>query len=209
MIPIIDHSVLTFESLLSGFHKRSISLNTILSNPQDPENQVFYIVSGTLRVYLSYEDKVFTLALLSAGDVYCTHTRAYVEAIEESEVYFSDLRTFSQRLQEHPKLVGAVTRVLSSTLSGCIDTIENLAFRDVRSRFACFLLSQLQDEKNMSSLSIKLPFSTELLAQSIGTSRQTLSSIISDLQKNGILERKGKGFLLILDKEKLIKIANL
>ncbi|HEY5716328.1 MAG TPA: Crp/Fnr family transcriptional regulator [Psychromonas sp.] len=196
-----------FETLLKEFRKRSLAANTLLSYPQDSDNRVFYIRSGRLRVFLSYGDKVFTLALLNPGDIYCTHTRAYVEAIQESQVYSCDLQTFSRRLHQHPKLTEIVTRVLSRTLSGCIDTIENLAFRDVRSRFACFLLSQLPDVQQTAPISIRLPFSIELLAQSIGTSRQTLSTLISDMQKSGILERQAKGMLLLLDKQSLEKLA--
>lgn len=196
-----------FETLLKEFRKRSLAANTLLSYPQDSDNRVFYISSGRLRVFLSYGDKVFTLALLNPGDIYCTHTRAYVEAIQESQVYSCDLQTFSRRLHQHPKLTEIVTRVLSRTLSGCIDTIENLAFRDVRSRFACFLLSQLPDVQQTAPISIRLPFSIELLAQSIGTSRQTLSTLISDMQKSGILERQAKGMLLLLDKQSLEKLA--
>lgn len=207
--PSIEPSSPEFKSLLSGFRERTVPPNSILSYPQDKDNCVFYITSGRLRVFLSYGDKVFTLALLNPGDIYCTHTRAYVEAIEESQIYVCDLQTFAHRTQQHPQLTGAVTRVLSTTLSGCIDTIENLAFRDVRSRFACFLLSQLQGDKQAGPDLIRLPFSIELLAQSIGTSRQTLSTIISDMQKKGILARKAKGFLLIIDKDNLKKSANL
>ena len=207
--PSIDPASPEFESLLSGFRARTVPSSNMLSYPQDKDNRVFYIASGRLRVFLSYGDKVFTLALLNPGDIYCTHTRAYVEAIEESKIYVCDLQTFARRTQQHPQLTGVVTRVLSTTLSGCIDTIENLAFRDVRSRFSCFLLSQLQEDKQTGPDLIRLPFSIELLAQSIGTSRQTLSTLISDMQKNGILARKAKGLLLIIDKEHLKKLANL
>ncbi len=205
----IEHPSAEFATLLKEFRKRSLTANSILSNPQDADNRVFYLASGRLRVFLSYGEKVFTLALLNPGDIYCTHTRAYVEAIEESEVYVCDLQTFSRRLQQHPQLVGIVTRVLSTTLAGCIDTIENLAFRDVRSRFACFLLSQLPDEEQNTATVIHLPLSIELLAQSIGTSRQTLSTLISNMQKSGIVQRQAKGQLLILNKEKLKKSAYL
>lgn len=205
----IEHSSPEFETLLEEFRKRSLAANTLLSYPQDADNRVFYLASGRLRVFLNYGEKVFTLALLNPGDIYCTHTRAYVEAIEESQVYVCDLQTFSRRLQQHPQLIDVVTRVLSTTLSGCIDTIENLAFRDVRSRFACFLLSQLSDNEQIAPILIRLPLSIELLAQSIGTSRQTLSTLISDMQKSGILQRQAKGMLLILNKEKLKKLAHL
>ncbi|WP_372882777.1 Crp/Fnr family transcriptional regulator [Psychromonas sp.] len=197
------------DTLLEGFRKRSLAANTLLSSPQDQDNRVFYISSGRLRVFLSCGDKVFTIALLNPGDIYCTHTRAHVEAIQESQVHVCDMQTFSRKIHQHPQLFGTITRVLSSTLTGCIDTIENLAFRDVRSRFACFLLSQLTGEEEQTApVSIPLPFSIELLAQSISTSRQTLSTLISNMQKSGILARQTKGQILLLDIARLKKMAD-
>lgn len=193
------------QELLKDFKTRKLKNQSTLSYPEDSDNRVFYVASGRLRVYLCYGDKVFTLALLNPGDIYCTHTRAYVQAIEESQVYVCDLHTFSQRLQYHPQLSRVVTRVLSTTLAGCIDTIENLAFRDVRARFCCFLLSQLGNEDELQL--IRLPLSIELLAQSIGTSRQTLSSLISDMHKAGIVERQGKGLLRVLKLNSLKEAA--
>ncbi len=206
----LDHSVdADINDLVHGFHSRRLKSGELLSYPQDSNNRVFYLSSGRLKVFLSYGDKIFTLALLNPGDIYCTHTRAFVEAMEESEVKSCDLQTFSHRIHQHPLLMGAMTRVLSTTLSGCIDTIENLAFRDVKARFAGFLLGQmLEEQKNESNVLITLPLTTEQLAQVIGTSRQTLSSLISDLQAEGMIKREGRGKLLIHSPKQLEWIAN-
>ncbi|PWI34318.1 hypothetical protein DI392_04180 [Vibrio albus] len=198
------------DSLVDGFRSRRLKSGEMLSYPQDDNNRVFYLTSGRLKVFLSYGEKIFTLALLNPGDIYCTHTRAFVEAMEESDIKSCDLQTFSQRLHQHPQMMGAMTRVLSTTLSGCIDTIENLAFRDVKARFAGFLLGQIpEDQKNKHNILVTLPLTTEQLAQVIGTSRQTLSSLISDLQKEDIIKREGRGKLLIYSPRNLEQIANL
>lgn len=196
-------------SLVYRFHTRRLKSGELLSYPQDSDNRVFYLSSGCLKVFLSYGDKIFTLALLNRGDIYCTHTRAFVEAMEESEVKSCDLQTFTHRLHQHPQLMGAMTRVLSTTLSGCIDTIENLAFRDVKARFAGFLLGQmLEEQMAKNDVLITLPLTTEQLAQVIGTSRQTLSSLISEWQAKGMIKRAGRGKLLINSPKQLERLAN-
>ncbi|MGP8309201.1 Crp/Fnr family transcriptional regulator [Vibrio sp. YIC-376] len=209
----LNHGVkpdIHIDSLVDGFRSRHLKNGEMLSYPQDDNNRVFYLMRGRLKVFLSYGEKIFTLALLNPGDIYCTHTRAFVEAMEESEIKSCDLQTFSQRLHQHPQMMGVMTRVLSTTLSGCIDTIENLAFRDVKARFAGFLLGQIPEEhKNKHNLLVTLPLTTEQLAQVIGTSRQTLSSLISDLQKEDIIKREGRGKLLVYSPHDLEQIANL
>lgn len=207
-----NHSIAAdshIDSLVEGFHSRRLKSGEMLSYPQDEDNRVFYLARGRLKVFLSYGDKIFTLALLSPGDIYCTHTRAFVEAMEESEIKSSDLKTFSMRLHNHPQLMGAMTRVLSTTLSGCIDTIENLAFRDVKARFAGFLLGQIpEQQRELENVAVTLPLTTEQLAQLIGTTRQTLSSLISELHKEQIICREGRGRFLIFSPFQLQSIAN-
>ncbi|MDV6252983.1 Crp/Fnr family transcriptional regulator [Vibrio sp. EA2] len=196
-------------SLVYGFHSRHLKSGELLSYPQDGDNRVFYLSSGRLKVFLSYGDKIFTLAILNRGDIYCTHTRAFVEAMEESEVKSCDLQTFSHQMHQHPQLMGAMTRVLSTTLSGCFDTIENLAFRDVKARFAGFLLGQMpQEQMAKNEVLITLPLTTEQLAQVIGTSRQTISSLISEWQAQGMIKRAGRGKLLVHSPKQLERLAN-
>lgn len=191
-----------------GQQPKRYSKGDIVAFPQDKSNRVFYVESGILRVYLSYGGKNFTLALLSQGDVYCSHTRAFVEAVEPSAVHSLELHQFAKQLASNTQLVNRVTRVLSSTLAGCIDVIENLAFRDVKSRFACFLLSQVT-EGGATHSTITLPLSIELLAQSIGTSRQTLSTIVSDLVREDILIRLSPKRLIITDYHALQALAEI
>lgn len=197
------------DDLLADFRTRKLSGGEMLSYPQDSNNRVFYLNKGRLKVFLAYGDKIFTLALLNPGDIYCTHTRAFVEAMEASEVKTCDLALFSQRLHQHPQLMGAMTRVLSVTLSGCIDTIENLAFRDVKARFAGFMLGQIPaSQYKEENVVVTLPLTTEQLAQVIGSSRQTLSTLISELQKEAVIQRAGRGQFLVHQPQRLEIIAN-
>ncbi|MDF0533363.1 Crp/Fnr family transcriptional regulator [Shewanella sp. A32] len=201
-----DHTTLT--QLFDNCRSRQLRAGEILSFPQDANDQIFYLQRGRLRVYLSYGDKLLTLTLLQAGDIYSSHTRAFVDALDDSCVALCDLRTFSARVGKHPALNGAVTRVLSQTLSGCIDTIENLAFRDVRARLACFLLGQAP-ANTADPVRLELQLNTEQMAQMIGTSRQTLSTLLSELQRDGIVKKLQRGQLQLCDRQRLLQIASL
>jgi len=201
---------LPLEQLLEGFRPRRLKAGELLSYPQDPDNRVFCLIRGRLRVYLAYGEKEFTLSLLGPEDIYSTHTRAYVEALEESEIRVCDLHTFAARMMGHPKLIGATLQVLARTLSGGIDTIENLAFRNVRARFACLLLGlEEAGEPHPEGILLPLALNTEQMAQMIGTSRQTLSGQIAELQREGVLRRVERGRLLLLDPARLEQLAAL
>ncbi|MCH1919552.1 Crp/Fnr family transcriptional regulator [Shewanella sp. A3A] len=205
--PHQQHSNQQLARLFDDCHCRRLVGNELLSYPQDMDDCVFYLRRGRLRVYLCYGDKLFTLTILQAGDVYSTHTRAFIEALEPSEVNVMDLNNFSQRALAHPLLTGAVTRVLSQTLSGCIDTIENLAFRDVRARLASYLLAQVSQPAEQPLINIQL--TTEQTAQLIGTSRQTLSSLLSELQRQGLVQKLSRQQWRLCDCSQLSQMAAL
>lgn len=200
-------AISSLEANFTNFKTRKLTRGQQLSSPKDVNNSVFYLKSGRLKVYLCYGDKILTLSILNPGDIYCTHTRAYVEALDDVEVNVCDLATFARETHQKPELIATVTRVLSETLSGCIDTIENLAFRDVKARFACYLLGQINQDGHQDHHLVKLSLSIEQIAQIIGTSRQTLSTLISELQKEEVLVRQERGSLLILDYQHLEKIS--
>ncbi|WP_052074640.1 Crp/Fnr family transcriptional regulator [Shewanella mangrovi] len=199
-----EHELAT---LFDDCHCRKLANNELLSLPQSQQNQVFYLRSGRLRVYLCYGDKLFTLTILQPGDVYSTHTRAFVEALEPSQVNVMELHSFAKRAAAHPQLTGAVTRVLSQTLSGCIDTIENLVFRDVRARLASYLLAQVAQPAEQPLVELRL--TTEQTAQLIGTSRQTLSSLLSELQRQGLVQKLSRNQWRLCNCRQLSHIAAL
>lgn len=194
--------------LLDAFRLKKVRAGETLSTPMDPENCIFYLREGRLRLSLCYGEKRLTLALLKPGDIYCTHTRAYVDALEASEIGICPLKRFSALMIEHPALSGQVMRVLASSMNSYIDTIENLAFRDVKARFACFLLGQHNHQSDPNT-PLDLGLTIEQLAQIIGTSRQTLSSLMNQMESDQVIERRQRGQFLIRDLATLKQIASL
>ncbi len=73
-------------ALLQGFHARQLVEGELLVSPGSPRNSVFILRGGRLRVYLAFEDKEYTLAFLEPGDIYSTHSGAYVQAVQPTEV---------------------------------------------------------------------------------------------------------------------------
>lgn len=89
-------------------------------------------------------------------------------------------------------------------LKSCFSIIDGLALRDVTVRLARLLtdLPREEDGQTPGSL-IRLPLSGEKLAQSLGTSRQTISTLLTDFTRLGILHKEQRGLYRILDEERL------
>jgi len=188
-----------YAEVLSGFTERTYLKKELISTPYHNKDAIFIVKSGRLRIYLSYEDREFTLALLEAGDVFSTHARTYAEAMENSVILETDTRVFQQKIIEHPEITGVVVKVLGELLKNSIDIIEGLAFKDVRRRLYDFLLNAITDRgrKHPRGTLVPLGLGTEDIALLIGTTRQTISMLMNELIKEEHIERVNRQTLLI------------
>lgn len=196
---------LAHADLLQGFHQRTLVEGELLGGPQGARNSVFIVRSGRIRVFLAFEDKEYTLAFLEAGDIYSTHSGAYLQASRPTEVLVGETALMIDRLSALPGATPVIIRVLGQTLANCMRLIEDLAFRDVEGRLARFLdgMSQRKGVRHGTDLRLELDLNTEDIARLLGTTRQTVSSLINRLAREGILSRAGTGTFLIHQPERL------
>ncbi|MEI7298684.1 cyclic nucleotide-binding domain-containing protein, partial [Paraburkholderia tropica] len=106
--------------LLSKAVRRKLRRGQMLSMPSQLDNQIFIVRSGRIRVHLMNDQRELTLAFLEPGDVYSTHTPAWVTASESSEVVLIGARAFSELLAQMPAATGTVVRSLGMLLGRMI-----------------------------------------------------------------------------------------
>jgi CRP/FNR family transcriptional regulator, carbon monoxide oxidation system transcription regulator len=174
---------------------------TLIYSPFEERNLIFIVKSGRLRVYLSYEEKEFTLAILEAGAIFSTHTQAFVQALDGAEILICDTMKIQRQMFNVPEVSLVMVRVLGDLLKNSIATIESLAFKDVRRRLVEYLIGVEADRGRPTDAGsvVELGVSTEDIALLIGTTRQTISQILNDLIKSGMLEKVNRRTLLIKD----------
>jgi len=190
------------------FSSRKFARGALVFEPKAGD-QIFIVTSGRARVYLAYRDKEFTMAMLDAGDVYATHTRAYVQALDDLEILIASVSEVRRYLGSMPSFNSAMIHVLGDLLSHAITVIDTLAFKDVRNRLIEFLVYEARrlprcrecrhcgqcEDGGMVSLGLN----TEQMATIIGSSRQTVSSLLNALAKDGVIQLKGRGVICIPD----------
>lgn len=191
--------VLDSADLLRDFRVRKFVRKSIIFTPFEETNSVFIIRSGRIRIYLAYEDKEFTLAFLEAGDVFSTHTRAFVQAVEDTEILLTPTTSFQAKIESMPGVSLVMAKVLGDLLKNSISIIEGLAFKDVRRRLADFLVQTVEERGEVSpnGIVVDLGLNTEDIALLIGTTRQTISQILNDLIKDGIIEKPSRRTLIV------------
>ena len=127
--------------LRAQFVERNHAKGALIHQPGEGPDLVFVVSSGRVRVYLTSMDKEFTLAILEPGAIYTTHTRAFVEAMDECVLLTTLTVQFHAALRGYPELTGAMINVLGGLLKNSFSIINGLVFRDASLRLVGFLVT--------------------------------------------------------------------
>jgi CRP-like cAMP-binding protein len=174
----------------------------------DP-NLAFIIAQGRVRIYLAYEDKEFTLGILGPGDLYSTHAGCYVQALDDTQLLLADVRSVKRCMTEIPLFTRTMVRVLGNILQNSFSIIGGLAFKDIYDRLMDYILIEARDngQPEGEGLVISLGLTMEQLAQLLGATRQTVSTLLNDMVRAGFMEKRGRGRYFIPDLQPLERAA--
>jgi CRP-like cAMP-binding protein len=194
-----------YADILSGFHRRAIAKSAFVCSPDQDENLVFIVAAGRARVYLASDVREFTLSILEPGDIYSTHTGTYVQAMEDMDVLVTPIADFTRHVTAFPKFTKTMVRVLGDMLKSSFATIDALVFKDISRRLASFLAGEARARGRATpdGMLLDLDLTTEELARMVGATRQTVSTLLNDMDRAGLLALGGRSVFLIPDPDKL------
>lgn len=199
---LLDHlERAEFAELRSAFSVRRHVKGSMPFQPGMSGDLVFIVASGRVRVFLAYEEKEFTLGILGKGDIYSSHSGAYVQALEDVELLEMDVRIFRRRMVGDPEVTKAMVRVLGNVLKESFSIIEGLVFRDARCRVVALLATEARRHglPAEGGVRVDIDLSMEHVAQLVGATRQTVSTLVNELIRSGLVKRLGRGQYLIPD----------
>lgn len=198
------------EELRAIFNERKVKKGAIVFTPDYGEDLVFIIAEGRVRIYLAYEDKEFTLGILEPGDLYSTHAGCFIQAYEDSVLLTSGVQAVKRCMAEVPLFNRTMVRVLGKILQNSFSVIHGLVFKDINSRLASYLLKEAQDngEAVEGGVEVKLELTTEQLSLLLGATRQTVSTLINNMIREGVLIKLGRAKWLIPDLEMLEEVSD-
>jgi CRP/FNR family cyclic AMP-dependent transcriptional regulator len=173
----------------------------------DESGDIFCLIrEGRVKVtMISPEGKEIILSLLGPGDFFGemallddeprSATVVATESLELVTIWRSD---FLQILSENFSITKKVLAELSRRLRSASNRIESLATMDVYGRLARFFLDQARTNgKVLDSGYVAVTRPThQAIANMIGTSRETVSRLIHDLMRQGLLLSEGKTIYL-------------
>jgi CRP/FNR family transcriptional regulator, global nitrogen regulator len=193
--------------------ERRLAAKDMIFAPGDPDDQVYFLLEGTVRLYKIYgEYKEATTALLREGDVFgelsleersCQN--AFAEAITDARVAVVRKTVLNEMIKRRPKFALKLFSSFSERLRQSEEAIESLLDREVSARLAT-LLSHLGDrfgEPHGSRTVIRVRLTHQDLANMIASTREAVSKEMSEFQRAGLIEIRNRRIVVNRQLEKL------
>lgn len=191
------------EWFLTHCHIHRYPAKTTLINAGEPADTLYYIVQGSVMVYLKDEEgKEMILSYLTQGDFIgeinlfdddVQVRTAYVKTRDNCEIAEISYRKFRQLVQLNPDILMYLSKQMAKRLRHTSAQINNLAFLDVAGRIAQTLmdLSKLPDAMTHPE-GMQIKVTRQEIGQIVGCSRETVGRILKLLEDQKLISAHGK-----------------
>lgn len=199
------------------FRVRNYKKNHILMFENDDTEEIYFILSGQLKVYRMHDGKEIILGIATSGDIIgetealsdAEYRLSSVEALTDVSLLTISKKNFLFLIDQHPCILKRTYAVLASRTRLLNRLIRYLTFYDVRRKVANLIVDFYynfgSDEGSLFKIEMKI--NQSLFANMLGVSRESVSKTLSEFQDEKIIDFQGK-YLHIIDKEKLLSICD-
>ncbi|WP_394141716.1 Crp/Fnr family transcriptional regulator [Cytobacillus oceanisediminis] len=177
-----------------------IKKGTIILSPTQQMRSFFFLKKGQVRLYkVSSTGKEFTVDLLSEGNVFgetssfsLTESEIYAETMVDSFVCTLTKDRFEDFIRQNPDIAINLITILTSKLKEMYQITESIAYKDVKYRIV-LLLMQLSNRFGVRSgewQTVEVKITQHDIASMIGSSRETVSLFLGELEKEEVIMKK-------------------
>jgi len=213
-VPIF--SELSDEDISSLAHlalRKRYPKDTVVFFENEEGDFFFTILEGRIKVTILGDDgREVILSVLGPGDFFGEMAlldneprSATAIAVEESELLSLHRNDFQSVLNDNRSITSALIRVLSARLRRANHQISTLALLDVYGRVARVIVDMAREEgKRLRDGRIAFRRAThQEIANRIGTTRETVTRMLKDLERQGLIHVEGKEIVVQPDFEKV------
>ncbi len=183
-------------------HKRSYTRKSNIFQYNDPSNEAFVVESGRARIYkLTPEGKEVTFQIVNPGEglglaeLFINSPRIrYAQAMCKTTLWVMKKEQLFDYFFSSKELCLNLLWILHQQVLRYQNVFEDLAILPVRDRIIKLLVRLCKEQgKTVQDYTIiDFPITHEEIAQMVGSTRQTVTFILNELRKEGVLtwERK-------------------
>lgn len=197
------------ERLIPLLTERSFRPRQVLFQAGDPPERVYLLLKGRVKIYQVAENgKEIILDVVGKGGVVGDmaivqdgERTACAQAIDETVAVSISWEDFTHLLQQSPRLGFAMMELMAKRLTHMQRAFMNIVSKPVSARLADTLLNRQEDGI------VHLGLTHQELAQTIGTSRETVTALLSRFVTLGAIAPIPSGYRVV-DEDLLDDIAN-
>lgn len=192
---------------------RQFSRGAPIYLPADEASSVLLLASGRAKIcHLTAEGKQSILAFIEPGELFGElallepgeKRDEYAEALEKSTVVLIPAADLQELVERHPTVSLGITKLFGLRRKRIEQRLKNLLFLSNRERLTHLLLELAERYGKAFDDGIKLgiQLSHQDLANVIGSTRETVTVVLGELQQEGLIAI-GRKRIVIRDAEKL------
>jgi CRP/FNR family transcriptional regulator, cyclic AMP receptor protein len=176
--------------------------------PSDVGDCVLLLVSGRVKIFHNTQDgKQALLALIDPGEVFGElallepeRREEYAEAMEPSTVVLIPADEIQRLMAEHPDLSLRMTKLMGLGLRRFERRLKSLLFRSNRERVVHLLFDLAEKYGRYTSdggITVSIGLSHQELANIIGSTRETVTLVLGELQDEGTISIARKEIVML------------
>jgi CRP/FNR family cyclic AMP-dependent transcriptional regulator len=201
-----------FASLGRLTSRRRFPKDTVVFFENEEGDSFFMILEGRIKVTILGDDgREVILSMLGPGDFFGEMAlldneprSATAIAVEESELLSLHRTDFQAVLTDNRSITSALIKVLTARLRRANHQISTLALLDVYGRVARVIVDMAREEgRRLRDGRIAFRRAThQEIANRIGTTRETVTRMLKDLERQGLIHVDSKEMIVGPDFEK-------
>ncbi len=179
---------------------RNAPRNQVIYFPEDTSDTVFLLKKGKVKISrIAESGKEMILAILGPGEIFGELSitgqikrEEIAEATEDAVICSVSISDFQNMMAMNSKFNLQVTKFIGFRLKKIQSRLESLIFKTAEQRVR-FLLKELAEEHGRQLITdpdervIKMRLTHEDIAKLSATSRQTVTTVLNDLEKHGLI----------------------
>ncbi len=179
-------------------HKDTLK-KEIVHFSEDSANRIYFLKKGKVKISkYSVEDKEMILSILGPGEIFgetgVLGEKAYgtvAEVIEDAIICSLTIGQLERMLKKNPAFNFSVTKFIGLRYLKVQSRLESLVFKTAPERIRGFI-KEMADEHgktlvNGTEIVVKLKLKHEDIAKLTATTRQSVTTELNNLEKNGVI----------------------
>lgn len=216
------------QMLESRCRARKYPRNTPIYLPADEANGVMLVAEGRVKIgSITEEGKQTILAFIEPGEIFgelalidpplgeagragAARREEVAETVEKSMIVLIPAEAMHQLIEENPQVSLGINKLFGLRRQRIERRLKYLLFRSNRDRLVHLLLELAEQygQRVPSGIELKIKLSHQDLACIIGSTRETVTVVLGELQSEGRLQL-GRRKIVVTDLARLAEIVNL